>query len=146
MFFFFLIYIINNCLGQQTFWCLYSGKYKQTPHSTFESTSNVPLQTTSGRGKKKKTSTANWDHLEALDDRSWRPERLCGVAEGKANREQSGRQRSSCIYETVSWVAIYRQDGNYRTKTEQAWLGNGQGYSYCWVAAPRTINEITLTT
>ncbi len=57
-----------------------------------------------------------------------------GVIEGKADRERE-REWSSYVYQTMSWVPLWRQDGNYRAQTEKAWLGKKRRYSNCWVAA-----------
>lgn len=89
-----------------------------------------PLQTfplqTGGERKTPKLLTKR-DHLEALDDGSSRPTRLWGVVEGKADNEARQRERES-IYQTMSWVPLCRQDGNYRAQTEKAWLGKKKSW------------------
>lgn len=51
-----------------------------------------------------------------------------GAAEEKADgererREERERRWRGCVYQTMSWVPLCRQDGNYRAHMEKALLG-----------------------
>lgn len=66
---------------------------------------------------------------QSLDDRSWRPKRLWGLVEGKADRESRSkkkkkeRERAATSTTPCRESSLCRQDANYRAHTEKAWLG-----------------------
>lgn len=57
-----------------------------------------------------------------------------GLLKRRQTEKERGIQQSSNVNQTMSWVHLCRQYGNYRVQTEKADRGKRQRYSKCWVA------------